>query len=69
MECRIVKKISKKQYEYYWDFIITNDANKYNEFIDNQNDFDSILNQYKKTDISYKVDLSSRVVRLVLTQY
>ena len=54
-----LKRISKNQYEFKWDFIVTNNLNKYNELINSQNSFDEIINQYEKTNTKLEVDLSS----------
>ena len=50
--------ISKREYEYYWDFIITNNINEYNWLINNTNGFNSVIKMFKKTNTIYKVDLS-----------
>ena len=57
-----LKTIVKRQFEYYWDFIITNDINEYNALINNPNSFADILDKYEKTNVVYQiaqVDLSS----------
>lgn len=51
-----LKTIVKRQYEYYWDFIITNDINEYNAFINNPNNFSYILDKYEKTNVVYQID-------------
>ena len=51
--------IVKKGYEYYWDFLITNDINEYNAMLNSSNNYSSILEKYEKKDVVYKVDLSS----------
>ena len=54
-----LKTISKKQYDYRWDFLITNNINEYNTLIINSNSFEDILNKYEKKEVAYEVDLSS----------
>ena len=54
-----LKTIIKRQYEYYWDFLITNDINEYNMLINNPNSFADILDKYEKTNVVYQIDLSS----------
>ena len=51
--------ISRSQYEYYWDFIITNNINEYNNLINDQHSFEDILAKYEKTNVVYHVDLTS----------
>lgn len=46
-------------YDYHWDFIITNDINEYNILINSKHSFDDILEQYEKTNVGLHVDLSS----------
>lgn len=51
-----LRTIEKRQYEYYWDFIITNDINEYNMLINNHNSFTNILDKYEKTNKVYQID-------------
>lgn len=51
--------ISKSQYEYYWNFLITNELDEYNEFLNNKNDIDDSLNLYESSETISTCDLSA----------
>ena len=51
--------ISKRQYNYYWDFIITNDLNEYNFLVNSNYSFSQLIGNYDESTVTYKVDLSS----------